>query len=293
MSKGIRAVLIVFMVGCISSLGAQVPNGGFEEWGDPNPDDWWTSNLAGLFTNVTETSDANSGSSALRGEVVEFGGTPLQPTIVAGSYLQGFAVSERHSAVEGYYKLDAIGNDQIEVFVSMSSGETFLGSGAGFMTEAGDDWMHFSVDIQYIQDGTPDLCFLSIGVVNPSGDFANVGTVMYLDDITLDGVVGIETGIGANIPVELALYQNYPNPFNPSTTINYQLPLASSVELAIYDLQGRKVRELVSAQRQTAGMQRVEWDGLNDFGVEVTSGIYFYKLVAGGEIHTRKLILTR
>ena len=88
------------------------------------------------------------------------------------------------------------------------------------------------------------------------------------------------------------LYNNYPNPFNPSTTISYQLPAASEMELSIYNLSGQKVRTLVS-ERQPAGAYTVQWDGRDEAGNLAGSGIYFYQLTAGKFTQTRKAILMK
>ena len=98
--------------------------------------------------------------------------------------------------------------------------------------------------------------------------------------------------------VDFQLY-NYPNPFNPSgagrspeTTINYQLPEDSEVELIIYNIKGQKVKQLVSDQL-SAGQHSVTWNGRDSNNKRVSSGIYFYKLKAGDYQKIRKMILLR
>ena len=88
---------------------------------------------------------------------------------------------------------------------------------------------------------------------------------------------------------------NFPNPFNPTTTISYQLPENSEVELAIYNLKGQKVKQLVSnsAGQLSAGQHSVVWNGKDDNGKSVSSGIYFYKLKTGNYEQTRKMILIK
>ena len=89
------------------------------------------------------------------------------------------------------------------------------------------------------------------------------------------------------------LQQNYPNPFNPTTTINYQLPIGSKVELTIYNLLGQQIRTLVNTQ-QSAGAHQVLWNGRDESGKQVTSGIYFYQLKAGNNFNqTKKMVLMR
>lgn len=79
------------------------------------------------------------------------------------------------------------------------------------------------------------------------------------------------------LPKKFALYQNYPNPFNPTTVIRYDLPVASKVNLKIYNILGQRVATLVSAY-QNAGRKSVIWDGKNDAGNRVGSGIYIYRI---------------
>lgn len=106
------------------------------------------------------------------------------------------------------------------------------------------------------------------------------------------------TGFGdkpptVSLPSDFKLYQNYPNPFNPTTTISWQLPVASQVELTIYNLLGQKIRTLVDG-RQPAGFHQVEWDGRDDAGRQVASGVYFYRLTTvDGFRQSRKMLLLK
>ncbi len=95
-----------------------------------------------------------------------------------------------------------------------------------------------------------------------------------------------------NLANSFSLLQNYPNPFNPSTNIRYDLPQAVRVKLVLYNLLGEKVRTLVDAS-ESAGAKQVTWNGLNDRGTRVASGIYVYRLEAGTFTATRKLLLMK
>lgn len=97
---------------------------------------------------------------------------------------------------------------------------------------------------------------------------------------------------GMLVPGQYALRQNYPNPFNPSTTIRFDLPEASRVQLIIYDAMGREVRTLLWGE-QSAGYQSVNWDGADDRGQPLSSGIYFYRLQAESYSETMKMVLLR
>jgi len=89
-----------------------------------------------------------------------------------------------------------------------------------------------------------------------------------------------------------ALYPNYPNPFNPETKIHFQLANNSDVQLVIYDILGRKIRTLVSNYLDV-GNHVVTWDGLNEDGANVASGMYVYRIEAGDFIDYRKMLLVR
>ncbi|MFH1569625.1 MAG: T9SS type A sorting domain-containing protein, partial [Gemmatimonadota bacterium] len=95
-------------------------------------------------------------------------------------------------------------------------------------------------------------------------------------------------------PTRVGLLQNYPNPFNPQTEIRYQLPEAMPVSLRLYDVLGQEVAVLVSPDApQSAGTHRVVWQGRDNAGRPVASGIYFYVLETTGFRQVRKLLLLR
>ena len=87
----------------------------------------------------------------------------------------------------------------------------------------------------------------------------------------------LSTNDQPQLPSEYQLFQNYPNPFNPITTIHYELPHRSDVQITIFDLLGRKVTTLTS-EKQDAGYKSVIWNGTNDQGRPVSSGVYFYQI---------------
>jgi predicted amidohydrolase YtcJ len=88
------------------------------------------------------------------------------------------------------------------------------------------------------------------------------------------------------------LMQNYPNPFNPSTTIQFQIPFSTHVELCIYNLLGEKIRSLAN-RRCPAGFHTIQWDGLDDAGKPTPGGIYFYFMKASGYIECKRIMLLK
>jgi len=99
-------------------------------------------------------------------------------------------------------------------------------------------------------------------------------------------------GSGGNLPNEFELFQNYPNPFNLSTVIRFASKAPTDVSLIVYNLSGQKMATLVEGMRE-AGMYRVNWDGTDDDGNALASGIYLYRLKSSTYEETKKLLLLR
>ncbi len=85
---------------------------------------------------------------------------------------------------------------------------------------------------------------------------------------------------------------NYPNPFNPTTEISFALKDAQKVNLEIFNVRGQKVKTLVN-NSMDAGLHQIVWEGLDDAGKQISSGIYFYKMKAGEYTATRKMIMMK
>ncbi len=94
------------------------------------------------------------------------------------------------------------------------------------------------------------------------------------------------------LPHRYTLHPNYPNPFNPVTTIRYDLPERADVELAVFNLLGRRVATLRRG-KEAAGFKSITWRGEDDFGRPVAGGVYLYRLTAGPFTKTRKLVLLK
>ena len=109
-----------------------------------------------------------------------------------------------------------------------------------------------------------------------------------------DPVIGLTNR--PDLPLAYSLSQNYPNPFNPSTTISFEIPTIDgekqSVALTIYDVRGRQVRTLIDKDLQP-GSHTIAWDGRDDRGSKVPSGIYLYTLRAADRRFTRKMTILK
>jgi hypothetical protein len=95
-----------------------------------------------------------------------------------------------------------------------------------------------------------------------------------------------------NLPGSFYLYGNYPNPFNPSTTISFFIPANDNVEIIIYDILGIKVKSLLN-ERLNSGAHNISWNGKNDYGNQLTSGIYLYRIKYKDKLQTGKLVLQK
>ncbi|UCE19584.1 MAG: T9SS type A sorting domain-containing protein [Gemmatimonadota bacterium] len=96
----------------------------------------------------------------------------------------------------------------------------------------------------------------------------------------------------APLPDCFDLSQNYPNPFNPETHISYQIPVARHVRLTVFNILGQEIRTLVDKE-QTPGYYTIFWDGRDSRDIEVSSGMYFYRMESGDFVHTRRMTLLR
>jgi hypothetical protein len=90
-----------------------------------------------------------------------------------------------------------------------------------------------------------------------------------------------------NIPYDFKLFQNYPNPFNPNTNIKYSIPLSEYVEIKVFDILGNEVTNLIN-EYKTSGVYEIEFDANN-----LSSGIYFYRIISGKFLETKKMLLLR
>lgn len=121
---------------------------------------------------------------------------------------------------------------------------------------------------------------------------SNNGNTMVVNFALQQTVVGITPDEDNNLPQKIELAQNYPNPFNPTTTIGFALPEAQHAELVIYNLLGQQVKILVNAELP-AGRYEFQWNGTNQSGAEVSSGIYFYMLKAGDQRFVNKMLFKK
>ena len=129
----------------------------------------------------------------------------------------------------------------------------------------------------------------AIGGVQVSNPFITV--VSATEEFDPSGITSVEAQAD-RVPASFALYQNYPNPFNPATTIKYEVPEQARVVLKVMNLLGQEVRTLID-EDQSPGLYEVRWDGKDNNGQEVASGMYLYRLKTRDFVQVRKMVLSR
>jgi hypothetical protein len=218
----------------------------------------------------------------------------LVPTVTDAGTVVSIVMNSRASTLKGARLLVESGSG-CEI-VNVTKGDALVNHGDVFF---GDIPGH----------GGVELCLAALGVDKPLAGSGEVAKVLVRTDgqvslaiaeaevrdienrqFVLEGTGGFD---GPEIPVADALNQNFPNPFNPSTTIAFDLAKPSMVRIGIYDVSGRLVRTLVDRGME-AGSHEVGWNGMNNSGVGVPSGLYFYRMTTSeGFTATRKMILLR
>jgi len=154
-------------------------------------------------------------------------------------------------------------------------------------------WSQMEIDISSVADGQGTVYLRwTIGTTDSGWTYCGWN----IDDVEIWGVGAVPSGVDDDPTVpasrRLVLAPPSPNPFNPVTTVTYSLPSASDIELAVYDVAGRRVAVLERGERN-AGEHSVVWNGRNGEGERVASGVYFVRLAAAGEACARKIVLMK
>ncbi len=184
----------------------------------------------------------------ISGQITSNSGSSVSGTLISAVNSSGLLTSSSLSVYNGSYIIPSLGNGNY----------TIKASKIGYTTSEYSNKIQIDFSTQPVVSGV---------------DFAIIATGVEEDENT--------------IPEFFKLFQNYPNPFNPSTTIKYELPKESEVQLIIYNMLGEKVAELVNTFKKP-GRYAVEWNAQN-----FSSGVYFYQIRTENFISTKKIILLR
>lgn len=164
--------------------------------------------------------------------------------------------------------------------------------------------MRIAISSAYALSGSGVLMYVVFIVTGSEGDTTTIHFEQMLlnedpPDVISDGFFEVSPGTDVGEeneptgqPDRLTLFQNYPNPFNPITVIRYALPHECEVEITVYNISGQKVKTLAK-QKERAGHRQVIWDGRNDEGEEVATGVYLYKIQAGEFTQSKKMVIIK
>ncbi|MCK4549868.1 MAG: T9SS type A sorting domain-containing protein, partial [Candidatus Krumholzibacteria bacterium] len=209
-------------------------------------------------------------------------------SILLGNGDGTFTASVEYQAGDGPFSVtsgDFDGDEDIDlVIANYSSCDVSILQGNGDGTF--DDAVFFDARYSPVAVAVCDIFndgLLDLVVANPYSDEVTV--------IFYNPAASATDGEIAFTPA-LALGQNYPNPFNPSTTILFSVPERARVTLDIFDVSGRRLARLIDSVHE-AGSYSCEWNGRNEAGKTVSSGMYFYKLVTGERSLVKKMVLLR
>ena len=247
---------------------------------EDGPDDRWTVKVDGAESDPTSTAFVRSGSSSHA--------ILLTPGIFPGrlEYVLG--------APNG---LNPFGYSHLEFY--LHGGETSGQDpqvGGKKLSEWGiavkpDTWTRVSIPISELPLTGGRLTGITVS--------GAIKETFYIDDMKLVAEepptgepLALDESDGGIVPSSYALSQNYPNPFNPETTIRYDLPAEIQVTASIYNAMGQRIRTLLGGT-QEAGYHRVLWDGRDDTGQSVASGVYLCRMEADNFSAVRKLMLVR
>lgn len=221
-----------------------VPNSGFENWTNNEPDNWLTLNIPGVAVSCQQTNISQSGSSALKGIVVPMAGGFLWPPYVVSTNQAGdpFPVDQSYSNLSFYYQLDLKGNAEFfEATVAIADGSDngIAGGNAEFFSNTNTGVFTLAnVPITYIS-GNPAGAYIAFAIYDTlDGAGVEGGSYYIVDEVSLNFFSNIEevySSVTINLP--------YPNPASSQINIPFVLRDQSQVSMKIYDVLGRKVSD--------------------------------------------------
>ena len=244
-----------------------------------------------LFTDLNSNGTLVSTSSDY-----EFITSPFSP----GTYIVRVEVTDKRDTVAMEWRIDLVTSIDLASFDARFGG--FDGVEISWTTSREIDNLGFDILRSRFEDGTYTKITKELVPADSEGKYLftdqdiQVGIRYYykLEDVNLNGVRTEHGPISVEVtaPESFELSQNYPNPFNPETKIRYQLPNSAKVMVIIFDILGREVKSLVN-EKLEAGFHEITWNGRNNSGRRVSSGVYYYQIRSGEFKETKKMILMK
>ena len=210
----------------------------------------------------------------------------------------GFILAPEISVAPIYLAFDttAAGSSNLKLLTIYNTGNATLTISNISSTESVFSTNLTSYDIQSGYSQMVQVAFTPTEPIIYSSNFFVISNDSEMDTLIVPvsgvGIMLARIELDAQLPHILVLYPNYPNPFNPVTTLRYDLPEQTHVNITVYDMLGRQVKTLIN-HTQDAGYKSVIWNATNDYGKPVSAGIYLYQIQAGDYISTKKMVLLK
>jgi hypothetical protein len=276
-----KKITILFLTLLSGSLIAQIPNPSFENWTSGSPNGWYVLPIPG---SVSQSANAHAGTSAVELNTVNPGFGNVSGTVHTGTATSEYFInSGNFSSLSGWYILNISGGDVLFITLATKCAPN-TSNGAGFVQIKSNSavYKQFTVPMTYGNVCTSDSAFIEFSIIDTATGFTNNGTFAIIDDLQL-GPAGIN-----EISNSVTLEKAYPNPANTECNIIYSLPSDGIVNIALYDISGRKIETLLNNEQQSNGRYKLPVDVSG-----LASGIYVYTITVNGQSYAQKLTVSR
>ncbi|OGB60287.1 MAG: hypothetical protein A2Y94_05995 [Caldithrix sp. RBG_13_44_9] len=204
-----------------------------------------------------------------------------------------FSITGHPNSLCGYYKFLPENGDTMNINIFLSENGSEVSAGHLISNSSAADWTSFNIPFTSYLNADSARITMSAAAEPKNGVGVLGNSVLYVDNLSFDILItSIPEQPTDRIPGTFILHQNYPNPFNPSTAISFDIPQAVNVKVDIFDITGRRIRTLLD-EPKVAGSYDVIWNGTDDTGNSVASGLYVYRLRAGDFIQSKKLLFMK
>jgi len=280
-----KKLATLFLTAASSVILAQIPNPSFENWQYSSPPYYpisWTTDNRIANGYVVESSNAHAGTLAAR----------LNSIYNLGGYVETwngnsryFANSGNPDALNGWYILNSVGFDELEVIVNTKCSGGANGIDTMITMTPTSVYKQFSACINYTPGCTADSAAIFIELTNANFGATNNGSYIIVDDLSFGPCA---TSSIEDIKSGVTLESAYPNPASEFCNIIYSIPGSSTVNVALYDLNGRKVMSILNNTNQTSGRYKIPVDVS-----KLANGVYAYTITVDGVPYTQKLVVAK
>ena len=311
--KLLKLYLIV-LITFTAVVNAQIPNNGFEIW-ENYPDDMNPNNVyskpemwLGLLPNSPSTYSfsieknndnypigTGQYSMLIKNDLLhDVNGIALSYDVFPPIDLKAnwfnlppsFPISIRPSYFCLYYKYIPINGDSMKAACYFYKSGLKIGEAIHISSESTSEWTPLMIPVNFSTNDIPDSALIVFTVAN-NLNYQHDGSKLYLDNMSFENLITSINKPRSELSNNFQLSQNYPNPFNPRTKIQYSIPQRSHVTINVCDILGKELINLVNEEKEI-GNYEIEFDGSN-----LSSGVYFYRMLAGNFVNVKRLTLLK